>query len=259
MNSRVLLALLAALLCTSSDLAFADIMVSSVSRTVVVGATHGMGSIGDSDTSGATGTFSESASVVGTGPAGVLSPAASQTSTTPTPTGPSITGTGLSSLLTASGDFMTGYSESAMSDFDVSFTVSVDGLYLFDATVTWTDSFSILSGVSFVDLSKTNLLTESLAHIERFNGPGNEGTASMTVPVSLFAANTYRLRALATLSAGGLASINSATATWTVNVTAIPEASAVLLLGVTAAAGVGVKCTRRSCVGRASSRMGKWG
>ena len=220
------IAIAAAVLCWQS--ARADIVVTSITRSVL--ATAGPFGTPDSTSSPLPGMFLASALSMGGAPPESVDADASQGSSTPIGPGPSMAGAGAAggSVSSPSGS----YSLTGDSFFDVFFTVTIDGPFLFDADVSWSGAFPALVAHAFVTLEEDvpadpALSGTTLASVSA--GPGLPSADSDTVIVMLTAGTPYQLRAVAHVVGGGVPGTFAIGADFGFSLTAVPEANAWLL------------------------------
>lgn len=116
-----------------ATIANADVVVTSVLRRVDARAT---GAAPDSNVSASAGFYTYTALAPGAGPAGTIISNASQASTTPLLSGPTVTGSGAASV-SAAATGTTGFSNFSESFFELFFTVSATGSYRLDGSVFW--------------------------------------------------------------------------------------------------------------------------
>jgi hypothetical protein len=226
------IAIAATVLCCAG--ARADIVMGPVSRSITAVASSGGSPVGGSSSSMAPGLFSPAPiTVVDTGPeAGTIEAHASQSSSTPVAIGPSLGGIGDAGGSTTPGPGPSGWSLTSDSFFDVLFTVSVDGFYLFDADVSWAAPFPPFVGGAFVTLEEDvpgdpMLTGTTIASVSVGTGPPD--TDSLTTTLTLTGGTPYQLRAVAHVDGGGMPGAFAGAAMYDFTLTAVPESGAWLL------------------------------
>jgi hypothetical protein len=229
--------------------AHADIVIDSIQRSVDAHANLG-GVIGTpgSNSSTATGGYNESVSSAVAGAPGLISASASQNSTTPTPGGAAITGSGQSSTsLSPNGE--PAFDELADSLFDATFHVDVSGQYNFQASVEWFGTENPLFGFSFARLDdSTNNLTLASAFADDNSFAPDTELKLLTLATGI----SYRLVAETRVYGADLDNTPlEADSNWSFSVAAVgvPESSSLAMLAVAtlvSALGVWARGIRRS-------------
>ncbi len=209
-----------------ASMTYADLIVTSASRGVLAAATGPAGPIDDFDSTVLTGLYSHDVTVTGVGPAGTISSSASQSSFIPGFTGPSMSGTGSASV-SAMATGMMGFSNAAVSMLDVNFEVTSSGMYALDAEVLWSGTAPPYGGYSKVEILNTTAST-TVALVE--SDPGSPGMHSLHSSYFLAAGVDYKLNVWVDISGGGgLPGSYSASGSWDVTLSTIPEPGSLLI------------------------------
>lgn len=185
-----------------ATIANADVVVTSVLRRVDARAT---GAAPDTNSSAAAGFYTYTAIAPGAGPAGTIISNASQASTTPLFSGPTVTGNGAASV-SAAATGTTGFSNFSESFFELFFTVSATGSYRLDGSVFWGGGAPPpYTGFATIELwnQTSNTLIDSVT-----SSPSSPGTNTIGNTYALLGGVSYRLLAEVEIS-GGFATAGS--------------------------------------------------
>jgi hypothetical protein len=223
-QSVLVVALATFLVCVTALPARSELIIGGgAARGVGAAATGGIGSY---DSTVLLGDYTKAVSSTGLSPAGDVMTTADQSSYVPDTTGPSMSGSGsVTAFAAATGE--TGFSVLADSFFDIFFTVSVDGLYAFDALVDWTGDAPPYGGVAHVTLTdETNFVDLHKVYTSAFW----QGTDSLGAVIPLTAGISYRMTAEAKIDGGwDVLSTTSASADWSFTLTTVPEPTSISL------------------------------
>jgi hypothetical protein len=222
------IAIAATVLCCAG--ARADLVIGPVSRSIMAAAGAGPTPVGGSDSSAATGLYSPAPiMVVDSDVGGIIEAHASQSSSTPLVSGPSMGGIGDAGGSTLPGPGPGGFSLTGDSFFDVVFMVDIDGLFLFDGDVSWTGPAPPMGGGAIVRLEELVPMAPAIPIASVSKSVASPGAASLTTTVTLLMGKSYRLFANAHVDGGGAPGAFAGAASYAFTLTAVPETGAWLL------------------------------
>jgi hypothetical protein len=201
-----------------------NLIVTSTSRGVTAGATGAP--FLDTFTTALPGTYTDSASATGMGLAGNISSSSLHDSFVPSIPDAAMGGYGWGTVDASPATGFTGFSNIAISFFDVDFVVDAGDFYLLDADIDYAGSFPPYAGYSRVELQ--NVTTSTIIDSIESN-PGSPGAKSIFATYFLSPGFTYKLTARTELTGGwDIAGVYSTYGTWSATIS-VPEPAALAL------------------------------